>query len=76
MYNYEDPDEQRAFLWRSYADDDVEHAERHGGIGAGANGQMNLCLIRKPDAPRIDGNDLRAAFHAIHDPMAVQTVGI
>ena len=29
MYNYEDPDEQRAFLWRSYADDDVEHGVIH-----------------------------------------------
>ncbi len=29
MYNYEDPDAQRAFLWRSYADDDVLHGVIH-----------------------------------------------
>lgn len=29
MYNYEDDDHQRAFLWRSYQDDDVEHGVIH-----------------------------------------------
>lgn len=29
MYNYEDPDAQRTFLWHSYADDDVLHGVIH-----------------------------------------------
>lgn len=29
MYNYEDDDHRRAFLWRSYQDDDVEHGVIH-----------------------------------------------
>ncbi|MGM9907190.1 class I SAM-dependent DNA methyltransferase [Limosilactobacillus sp.] len=29
MYNYEDDNHQRAFLWRSYQDDDVEHGVIH-----------------------------------------------
>ena len=29
MYNYEDEDQQRAFIWRSFADDDVKHGVIH-----------------------------------------------
>lgn len=29
MYNYEDDDHERAFLWQSFADDDVEHGVIH-----------------------------------------------
>lgn len=29
MYNYEDEDQQRAFMWRSFADDDVDHGVIH-----------------------------------------------
>lgn len=29
MYNYEDEDHQRAFMWQSFADDDVEHGAIH-----------------------------------------------
>lgn len=29
MYNYEDDDHQRAFIWRSFADDEVEHGVIH-----------------------------------------------
>lgn len=29
MYNYEDEDHQQAFLWQSFADDDVEHGVIH-----------------------------------------------
>lgn len=30
MYNYQDEDHERAFMWQSYADDDVEHGVIHG----------------------------------------------
>ena len=29
MYNYEDEDQQRTFVWRSFADDDVDHGVIH-----------------------------------------------
>jgi hypothetical protein len=29
MYNYQDEDHERAFMWQSYADDDVEHGVIH-----------------------------------------------
>ena len=57
-------------------DDDVEHSKREGGVGSRADGELNCCLVAKPGHARVDADDFHAALHEVHNPVAVEAVGI
>ena len=56
-------------------DDDVEHAERQRAVGAGPELQVMRGAAGRPGIARIDRDDLRAALHAVDDPVPVEGVG-
>ena len=58
-----------------FADDHMQHAERQRAIGAGAELQMVPGAAGDPVAARLHGDDIRAALHAVHDPVAEEPVG-
>ena len=56
-------------------DDDVDHAERQGGVGAGLDGEMPVGLFGRPGGDRIDDHDLGAAALRLGDERPVVQVG-
>ena len=56
-------------------DDDVDHAERQGGVGAGLDGEVPVGLFGRPGGDRIDDYDLGAAALRLGDERPVVQVG-
>ena len=53
----------------AFVDDHVEHAERERAVGAGPQLQVMGRAAGHPGVARIDRDDLRAALHAVDDPV-------
>ncbi len=58
------------------AQNDVEHGEADGRVGARAQLQMVLGTCAEPGEARVDHDELRSPLHEVHDGMAVEAVGI
>ncbi len=54
----------------------MQDAHRECSVGSGTQRQEYFGLRTEPGHLRVDRNDLRPAFHAVDDPVAVKTVGI
>ena len=57
-------------------DDHVDHGEREGRVGAGAQAQPVPGARGHPREPGVHDHQLAAALHGLHDPVAQKGVGV
>ncbi len=76
LINAEDPLLAEVMVIEVLAQDDMEHGQADGSIGAGTQLQVIGSAGAKPGEARIDGDELGSTFHEVNDGMAIEPIGV